>query len=119
MQLTGLVFIIITTTIFHRSLCYSFGAPSEVCEDMTPNHGYPGQTGPSPYKIRVEKLYYMPGENVKVFIESLSDNIAGYLIQARQVGAQFNTAAGTFETPPVNGQYLNCGNSKVKIFLSV
>jgi hypothetical protein len=55
----------------------------------------------------------MPGESVKVSIESSSDDmIKGYLIQARQVGA--NTAIGTFATLPTNGRYVNCGNSKVR-----
>ena len=113
MQLTGAAFVIITSTIFHRGLCYSKGAPSSKCESMSPSHGPLAQTGKSPYKIKVMKSYYMPGENVRVSIESSSDDIKGYLIQARQVGT--NAAIGTFATPPAKGKYLNCGNSEVKL----
>ena len=60
MQLTGAAFVIITSTIFHRGLCYSKGAPSSKCESMSPSHGPLAQTGKSPYKIKVMKSYYMP-----------------------------------------------------------
>ena len=114
----ALVFIIITwTSMFNKSQCHSSGAPTGQCENMTPNHGTNAQTGASPYEIKVKKPYYMPMENVKVSIESSSDNIKGYLIQARQVGA--NTVIGTFGTRPVNGQYLNCGNSKVELHIEI
>ena len=90
----------------------SFLSPSSQCESMTPNHGTVAQAGASPYEIKVNRSYYMPGENVRVSIESSSDNIKGYLIQARQVRG--NSAIGMFAAGPVNGNYLNCGNSKVE-----
>ena len=109
MQLIRVAFVIV---IFHKSLCHRNGAPASVCESMSPSHGSLPQTGPSPYKIKITKAFYMPGENVRVSIESSSDNIKGYLIQARQVGR--NAAIGTFATLPANGKYVNCGNSKVR-----
>ena len=78
---------------------------------MKPEHGPIPQTGASPYDIRVTKSYYVPGENVKVSIKSSSNDIKGYLIQARKVGE--NQAIGTFAALPTNGKYVNCGNSKV------
>ena len=78
---------------------------------MTPNHGVSAQSGTSPYLVKTEKPYYMPGENVKVSIESSSDDIKGYLIQARLVGT--NSATGMFATLPANGKYVSCGNQKV------
>ena len=80
---------------------------------MKPEHGPIPRTGASPYDISVTKSYYVPGENVKVSIKSSSDDIKGYLIQAREVGE--NQAIGTFAAPPTNGKYVNCGNSKSAI----
>ena len=80
---------------------------------MTPNHGVSAQSGTSPYSVKTEKPYYMPGENVKISIESSSDDIKGYLIQARLVGR--NSPTGMFAMLPANGKYLSCGNQKVSI----
>ena len=113
MQLIRKIFLIVVTAVFHRGLCHPDGAPSSKCEDMEPSHGVPPQTRESPYEIKVMKSYYMPGRNVRVSIESYSDDIKGYLIQARQMGA--NVAIGTFSMSPANGKYLHCGNSKVRI----
>ena len=110
MQLTRAAFVIITSMIFHRGFCHPNGAPISKCENMLPSHGSLPQTGRSPYIIKVTKSYYMPGENVRVTIESSGDDIKGYLIQARQVGA--NAVIGTFATPPAKGKYLNCGNNQ-------
>ena len=55
----------------------------------------------------------MPGENVKISIESWSDDIKGYLIQARLVGT--NSATGMFAMLPANGKYVSCGNQKVSL----
>lgn len=57
------------------------------------------QNRTSPYTVKTEKPYYVPGENVKVSIESLSDDIKGYLIQATLVGA--NSATG-------KAKYVSC-----------
>jgi hypothetical protein len=54
--------------------------------------------GASPYEMKVNRPYYMPGETVRVSIESSGDNIKGYLIQARQVGG--NSATGMFSAAP-------------------
>ena len=111
MQNIAFVFVtFISVTIFNECLGYPRGAPSGQCEQMTPSHGSPPQTGASPYEIKVTKTYYVPGENVSVSIESSSDNIKGYLIQARKVGE--NSTIGTFAALPANGQYVNCGNSQ-------
>ena len=101
----------ISTTIFVQCLCHPYGAPKSQCDSMKPEHGPSPQTGASPYDIRVTKLYYEQGEKVKVSIKSSSVDIKGYLIQARKVGE--NQAIGTFAAPPTNGEYVNCGNSKV------
>ena len=114
------VLAILTSFLLHKGLCYPDGAPVEKCVDMTPSHGVAAQTGASPYEIKVAKPYYMPGENVTVSIESSTDNIKGFLIQARQVGA--NSATGMFGTLPVNVTHLACGNDKVlynKLFHSL
>ena len=115
MELIGVVFVIITSALFNKCLCYPSGAPTSQCTSMTPTHGAAAQAGASPYEIKVNRPYYMPGENVRVSIESSSDNIKGYLIQARQVGG--NSATGMFAAAPVNGKHLSCGNSKVKVKL--
>ena len=115
MQMIGVVFAIITSTLFHESLCHPSGAPTSQCESMAPSHGAVAQAGASPYEVKVKRPYYMPGENVTVSIESSGDNIKGYLIQARQVGV--NLVIGMFAVDPVNGKHLNCGNSKVKFKL--
>ena len=112
MYLIRAAVVIIISTIFHRGLCHPDGAPASNCENMEPSHGSLPQTGASPYKVKTTKMYYLPGKNVRVSIESSGDDIKGYIIQARQVGA--NTTIGTFATPPSDGKYLNCGNSKVR-----
>ena len=113
MQLIRIAFVIISFALFEGGQCYRGGAPPSECEYMYPNHGSSEQTGESPYEIKVKKSYYVPGENVAVSIESSpSDDIRGYLIQARQVGG--NTAIGTFVALPTDGAYVNCGNSKVE-----
>ena len=105
---------IVFNTVFKTAQCYSGGAPSTECASMTPNHaGVPAQSGTSPYSVKTEKPYYMPGENVTVSIESSSDDIKGYLIQARLVGT--NSATGMFAMLPANGKYLSCANQKVSI----
>ncbi|CAB3996300.1 Hypothetical predicted protein [Paramuricea clavata] len=110
MQNIAIVFVISASILFHKSLCYPTGAPSSQCTSMTPSHGVVAQAGASPYEVKVNRSYYMPGETVRVSIESSGDNIKGYLIQARQVGG--NSATGMFAAAPVNGKYVNCGNSK-------
>ena len=102
---------IVFYAIFQTGQCYPSGAPSSQCTSMTPNHGNSAQSGSSPYTVKTEKPYYMPGENVNVSIESSGDDIKGYLIQARQVGT--DSATGMFVTLPPNGNYVSCGNQKV------
>ena len=104
---------IVFNTVFQTAQCYSRGAPSTQCALMTPGHGVPAQNGTSPYSVKTAKPYYVPGENVAISIESSSDDIKGYLIQARLVGA--NSATGMFATLPANGIYVSCGNDKVEI----
>ena len=59
MQNIVIVFVIfISVTVFDECLGYPSGAPSGQCEQMTPNHGSPPQTGASPYEIKVTKTYY-------------------------------------------------------------
>lgn len=103
-------FLILSSVMFNKCLCYPAGAPDAQCERMTPSHGVNAQTGASPYEIQVDKPYYMPGSNVNLYIRSSNEKIKGFLIQARQVGA--NSATGMFETLPTNGKYVACGNSK-------
>ena len=104
---------IVFYTIFQTCQCYPSGAPSSQCASMTPNHGVSAQSGSSPYTIKTEKPYYMPGENVNVSIESTGGDIKGYLIQARMVGT--DSATGMFVALPPNGNYVSCGNEKVGI----
>lgn len=106
---------IVFYTVLQTGQCLSNGAPSSACTSMTPNHGVSAQNGSSPYIIKTEKLYYMPGENLRVSIESSSDDIKGYLIQARQVGT--DSATGMFATLPLGGKYVSCDNEKVSIIL--
>jgi hypothetical protein len=114
MQNIAFVFVIvvfISTTMFHECRCYPSGAPIGQCENMTPQHSASPQGGASPYEIKVAQSYYVAGQNVTVSIESSTDNIKGYLIQARKVGE--NTAIGMFAAAPTNGIFVNCGNEKV------
>ena len=104
---------ILFNTIFQTVQCRSSGAPSTQCDSMTPNHDVSAQSDTSPYSVKTEKPYYMPGENVKVSIGSSSTDIKGYLIQARLVGA--NSATGMFTTLPASGKYVSCGNKRVGI----
>ena len=112
MQSGAFVFaLFFSATVINECLSYPGGAPAGQCENMTPNHGSPAQTGASPYEIKVMKSYYTPGQNFSVYIESSSDNIKGFLIQARKVGE--NSAIGTFTGHPQNTSTLSCGNEKV------
>ena len=108
----AMLFLIASAT-FRICVCYSSGAPARQCVSMEPIHGALAQAGESPYKITVRESHYMPGQKVRVSIESSDDSvISGYLIQARRVGQ--SRAVGMFSAPRVNGRYLGCGNSKVK-----
>lgn len=108
-----IVFVSIFSALFRRGLCYPSGAPVSQCGNMVPNHGVSGQTGPSPYKIKINQSYYMAGQNVNVSIESsgTANIIRGYLIQARMKGS--SAATGMWKMPPRNGKYLSCGNDQV------
>ena len=108
---TAIFIVLNTVTMFQTVQCRSSGAPSTQCDSMTPSHGVSAQSGTSPYSVKTEKPYYMPGENVKISIESSSDDIKGYLIQARLVGR--NSATGMFAMLPANAKYVSCGNQKV------
>lgn len=109
----GVMLFLIASAVFRTCVCYSSGAPDGQCVSMEPIHGALAQTGEGPYKITVRESHYMPGQKVRVSIESSGNSvISGYLIQARRVGQ--SRAVGMFSAPPVNGRYLGCGNSKVK-----
>ena len=109
----AVVIAILISATFHESLGFSSGAPNSRCGDMTPKHdNHSSSAETSPYSVKVGKPYYMPGENVRVSIESSSDDIKGFLIQARQVGG--NVAVGSFSSAPDGGQLLNCGDPKVR-----
>ena len=106
------VVVLFCVPLFHVARCRPSGAPSSQCVSMMPNHGVLPQTVASPYQVKVNKTYYMYGKNVHVSIESSTEYIKGFLIQARSVGQ--NTAIGTFSSLPQNTKFVSCGNSEVK-----
>ena len=83
------------------------------CFAMQPFHGFPAQTRPSPYQIRVSQPFYTPGRSIRVSIQSFRDDIKGYLIEARRIG--LNSPVGTFVSRPRNSKYLSCGHRQVKM----
>ncbi|XP_046853600.1 putative defense protein 3 [Xenia sp. Carnegie-2017] len=103
--------VLLYLTLFHAARCFPSGAPSSQCESMMPNHGLQSQAAAnSPYQVRVHKTYYTNDSKINVSIESSSDYIKGFLIQARQVGQ--TTAIGMFSALPGNTTFLSCDNSK-------
>lgn len=111
------VIVFLFSTLFHVARCHSDGAPDSQCLSMMPRHGVPSQTFNSPYHVKVDKTIYNDTK-INVSIESLSEYIRGFLIQARQV--DYNTAVGMFSesSQPENTKFVNCGNSKVLIILA-
>ncbi|XP_046854359.1 putative defense protein Hdd11 isoform X2 [Xenia sp. Carnegie-2017] len=105
------VIIFLFLTLFHVARCHSDGAPDSQCVSMMPRHDVPSQTVNSPYHVKVDKTFYNDTK-INVSIESLSEYIKGFLLQARQVGE--NTAIGMFSESslPENTKFVNCGNSK-------
>lgn len=76
------------TCLLQPAESYSEGAPTEVCEDMLPQHGAPAQTKESPYTLTVNRKSVKPGESVTLTLASKDGSkFKGFMVQARD-GAQ-------------------------------
>lgn len=95
------------------ALSYSTGAPTEACQNLTPQHGpVQPRTTPFPYNILLSKTGVAAGETIKVTIQGKSkeNKIAGFMIQARDGSlpiGQFGVIEGT------KSQLVKCNNNAV------
>lgn len=63
---------------------YSTGAPTEVCEDMLPQHGEPVQTTESPYTLTPNRKSAKGGETITLTLASKDfSKFKGFMVQAR------------------------------------
>ncbi|XP_050427151.1 putative defense protein Hdd11 [Adelges cooleyi] len=63
---------------------YAKGAPTEVCEDMTPQHGVGPKTTPSPYTLSVNQKSVKPGGNLVLSLSAKDGTkFKGFMMQAR------------------------------------
>ncbi|XP_027015206.1 putative defense protein Hdd11 [Tachysurus fulvidraco] len=85
---------------------YPTGAPVARCVDMTPGHGVPSQTSPSPYTIVISSTTFTPTQSIRVTIQG--PMYLGLLLQARSNNTD---AVGTWGTPPPDTKYLACSNN--------
>ncbi|KAL3281727.1 hypothetical protein HHI36_004931 [Cryptolaemus montrouzieri] len=73
---------------------YSDGAPTAVCDDMTPKHPFEPQKSKLPYTVSIEKSSLKPGEETDITISG--KEFKGFLIQVRNG----EKAIGSFEIDP-------------------
>lgn len=73
---------------------YSAGAPTAVCDDMTPKHPVAPQSTAIPYKIQVSKSQVAPGADVDIKI--VGKKFKGFLLQVREG----DKAVGSFKISP-------------------
>lgn len=63
---------------------YSGGAPTEVCEDMLPQHGAPAQTKDSPYTLTPNRKSVRAGESITLTLAAKDlSKFKGFMVQAR------------------------------------
>lgn len=63
---------------------YGSGAPTEVCEDMLPQHGAPVQTKPSPYALTPNRKTVKGGEQITLTLAAKDlSKFKGFMVQAR------------------------------------
>lgn len=66
------------------ALAYSQGAPLEVCSDLMPQHGAPGQTTDSPYTLTPNRKSVKGGESITLTLASKDfSKFKGFIVQAR------------------------------------
>ncbi|XP_054628584.1 putative defense protein Hdd11 [Dunckerocampus dactyliophorus] len=83
---------------------YPSGAPTGACEDMTPRHGVPAQSSPSPYVLITNSRVFQPGKAITVTISG--PEYRGVLLEARSGNSFF--ALGTWQNPPPDTKFLQC-----------
>lgn len=106
------ILLIITVISIVFSHAYKSGAPPDVCDHMTPEHGVPPQPFPSPYIINLDKTRVKSGSKVIVSIVSTNESFKGFFLQARD---EKNNTIGTFDKVP-NTKLVNC-NLAIKVNL--
>uniref|UniRef100_A0A3Q3MXM7 Putative ferric-chelate reductase 1 n=1 Tax=Mastacembelus armatus TaxID=205130 RepID=A0A3Q3MXM7_9TELE len=88
-------------------LCYKTGLVTQSCGDMQPRHSVSPQTTAAPFTITTDRSSYGPGGEIKVHLQAQgSTPFTGFLLQAREVGAQ--SPVGSFTLTPTGAQFLTC-----------
>ncbi|KAI0209373.1 hypothetical protein LSAT2_005935 [Lamellibrachia satsuma] len=88
---------------------WKFGAPTQACINMTPQHVYPTEDTPCSYKLELEDdvTTYIPGQTLKVCVTG--NPFQGILLQARAVGVV--RLIGTFdEDLPSSTKLMKCAS---------
>jgi hypothetical protein len=79
---------------------YGSGAPTEVCEDMLPQHGAPVQTTPSPYTLTPNRKTVKGGEQITLTLAAKDlSKFKGFMVQARD---STGAPVGSFAPLPVS-----------------
>lgn len=106
------IFVVLTACV-GVALSYSTGAPSDACQNLTPQHGpVKPQKSAFPYTFILAKEEVAAGETIKVTIRGNGpDNkIAGFMIQARDGSLPI----GQFKViEPTKSQLLKCSYNAV------
>lgn len=100
-------FLVIIASVFAAAQAFGGGAPTSVCNDLTPKHPAEPQEVASPFTISISKSVIKPGDEVKVTLEGTNGNkFKGFIVQGR-VG---DSIVGSFEVNPNDEevQFLNC-----------
>lgn len=79
---------------------YAGGAPTEVCEDMLPQHGAPVQTTESPYTLTPNRKTVRGGDSITLTLAARDQSkFKGFMVQARD-GAE--NPIGSFAPLPAS-----------------
>lgn len=79
---------------------YTGGAPTEVCEDMLPQHGAPAQTKDSPYTLTPNRKSVKAGESITLTLAAKDlSKFKGFMVQARD---NAENPIGTFAPLPAS-----------------
>lgn len=91
---------------------YSSGAPTTVCDDMTPKHPFEPQASELPYTVSISKKTLKPGEDTEITISG--KEFKGFLVQVRKG----DKAVGSFDidSKDKDSKALTChGSAKVSL----
>ncbi|KAI4893228.1 hypothetical protein NFI96_025575, partial [Prochilodus magdalenae] len=100
-----LFFMVLGLSSVRLSSAYADGSVADACGSMVPGHtGFTPQMTNPPYRVRVNRSTYTPGESLTVTLEAVQSgtDFQGFMLQARRtaggapVGSFSSTNTGMF-----------------------